>query len=533
MELSLEQTQIFDKYVAGQNIFITGPGGSGKTALIRLIYTHALNSGQDISVCALTGCAALLLNCNAKTIHSWAGIGIGLGSIEDNVNKIMKSPYKKKNWKNVDILVIDEVSMMSMKLFDMLDSIGKAVRRNNRPFGGIQVIFSGDFYQLPPVGKQEEPDTCRFCFESQSWDTVFPEQIELVKIFRQSDEKYCAVLNQIREGVITRKTVNLLMGQIDKVKPDDLFIEPTKLFPRRNQVDLINQSNISQLKTDEKLFRMSTIHNLPITEKEIIIRNQYSIENVDNELDYLKNNLICDEEIRLKIGAQVMCVVNSEFLLDDGTGTGVCSLCNGSQGIITKFTKTGSPVIRVYDINGVPKEVVITPYIWKSDKIPGIGISQIPLILAWALTIHKSQGSTIEYAEIDIGSNIFEDGQTYVALSRVKSLNGLYLTAFDHTRIRINNKVKEFYRKLKEKNSAPTPTPITSTPSTSSTTKTIPLTASTKTVLTRTTDIPLVIAEEILPTATVVASNLNSGNGENPDNPFQQYAYVEPIMFDK
>jgi len=157
MELSREQQLAFDKYVRGENIFITGPGGSGKSALIKLINKHAYDNFKDIHVTALTGCAAVLLNCKAKTLHSWAGIGLGNGTTEDLIFKIKHSKFSKSIWKSTDILVVDEVSMFSLKLFNMLNDIGKAIRHNQKPFGGIQLIFSGDFYQLPPVGEKEEP----------------------------------------------------------------------------------------------------------------------------------------------------------------------------------------------------------------------------------------------------------------------------------------------------------------------------------------------------------------------------------------
>ena len=151
MELSKEQQLAFNKYVQGQNIFITGPGGTGKSALIRAIHKHAYSRFRDIHVTALTGCAAVLLNCKAKTLHSWAHIGLGNGSIEQLVTKIKKNKFAKSLWKSTEILVVDEVSMLSLKLFNVLNEIGKAIRGNQKPFGGIQVIFSGDFFQLPPV----------------------------------------------------------------------------------------------------------------------------------------------------------------------------------------------------------------------------------------------------------------------------------------------------------------------------------------------------------------------------------------------
>jgi ATP-dependent DNA helicase PIF1 len=167
-------------------------------------------------------------------------------------------------------------------------------------------------------------------------------------------------------------------------------------------------------------------------------RIEYSDKDIQMELDFLANNLICDKEMKLKIGSQVMCIVNIQ------SDTGI-EVCNGSQGIVTDFCEvTGCP--RVKFNNGI--ERIMIRNLWASDEIPGIGVSQVPLILAWALTIHKSQGATMDNAEIDVGSGIFECGQTYVALSRVKSLDGLYLTSFDATKIRINKKVKEFYESI-------------------------------------------------------------------------------------
>lgn len=440
MDLSKEQQISFDKYVQGHNIFITGPGGSGKSALIKIIHKHAYNQFKDIQVTALTGCASVLLNCKAKTLHSWAGIGLGNGSIEQLVTKIKKNKFAKASWKKTDILVVDEVSMLSLKLFNTLNEIGKAVRGNSKPFGGIQLIFSGDFFQLPPVGDKEEPDTQRFCFESEEWNTVFPRdcQIQLVKIFRQTDETYSNILNQIREGKIKRKSNDLLLQYVGRPFDPNLVAEPTKLYPTRNKVENINNTKMTALQGIEKEYNIKYLKDLEMTKAERLRRIEYSDKDIQLELDFLANNLICDKEMKLKLGSQVMCIVNIQ------SDTGI-EVCNGSQGIVTDFCEiTGCP--RVKFNNGI--ERIMVRNVWASDKIPGIGVSQVPLILAWALTIHKSQGATMDTAEIDVGSGIFECGQTYVALSRVKSLDGLYLTSFDAKRIRINKKVKDFYESI-------------------------------------------------------------------------------------
>ena len=450
MELSKEQQIAFDKYVKGHNIFITGPGGSGKSALIRKIKEHCK---KEIQVCALTGCAAVLLNCKAKTLHSWSGIGLGNGTIEQNIKKIIGSRYKRDMWKETDVLIVDEVSMLSLKLFNMLNEIGKAVRRNPRPFGGIQLIFSGDFYQLPPVGNKYEPNTQCFCFESVEWNTIFKQdcQIQLVKIFRQTDETYSNILNQIREGKIKKRTNDILLQCVGREADENLVVEPTKLFPTKNKVEYINNSKMSALDSEEKDYIVKQVLDLEMTAEEKRMRAQYTKEDIQTELDFLTGNLICDKNIKLKIGSQVMCVVNIQMPNDE-------MICNGSQGIVIKFCPTTNLPIVKYN-NGV--EMMMSRHIWLSENIPGVGVSQVPLILAWALTIHKSQGATLDTAEIDVGSGIFECGQTYVALSRVKSLNGLYLTSFDAGRIKINRKVKEYYEALSLfQESIPIPVPI-------------------------------------------------------------------------
>jgi ATP-dependent DNA helicase PIF1 len=441
MELSKEQQLAFDKYIKGNNIFITGPGGSGKSALIREIYKHALSRWKDIHVTALTGCASILLNCKAKTLHSWAGIGLGKGTTESYITKIRKNKFLKAIWKQTDILVVDEVSMLSLKLFNMLNEIGKSIRGNPNPFGGIQLIFSGDFYQLPPVGDKDNIDTQRFCFESDEWNNVFinNNQIELKKIFRQTDEIYSTILNQIREGKIKKRSNDLLLQYVGRKPDEKLVAEPTKLFPTKNKVEQININRMTALHSEEKEFRIRYIKDLEMSNNEKEIRRQFSEQDIQLELDFLAGNLMCEKEMKLKVGAQVMCIINIK------SDQGDILICNGSQGIIIDFCEfSGCPKVK-YN-NGV--EMIMMRHIWLSDKIPGIGVSQIPLILSWALTIHKSQGATLDAAEIDVGSGIFECGQTYVALSRVKSLDGLYLTSFDAKRIRINKKVKEYYDSL-------------------------------------------------------------------------------------
>ena len=438
MELSPEQRLAFNKYIMGHNIFITGPGGSGKSALIKLIYQDALSKNKNVQVCALTGCAAVLLNCKARTLHSWAGIGLGNASIDATISKINNNPFARKAWINTQLLIVDEVSMNSLKLFDLLNEAGKGVRNSKKHFGGIQIIFSGDFFQLPPVGDRLDLNTQRFCFESINWNSVFTEQIQLKKIFRQTDDVFIRILNEIRIGELNQASVDILQEHVGRRYDSGLITEPTKIYPTKSKVEHINIVKMAELTGVAKSYTMDFVNaynELKTAEpgKNII---KFTEKEIQFELDNIANNLLCDKLLKLKAGAQVMCIVN---VCDENKDI---LLCNGSQGIVTKFCdRSGFPYVKFN--NGV--ERIMTKHSWPSEKIPNISVAQVPLILAWALTIHKSQGASLDAAEIDIGSDIFECGQTYVALSRVKNLNGLYLTSFDTKKIKINPKVKEFY----------------------------------------------------------------------------------------
>ena len=458
IQLSDEQQIIIAKCIRGDNMFVTGSGGCGKSLIIRVLKNiyipskniddikHIIDNYRDIEyrniqVCALTGVASVLLQCSAKTIHSFSGIGISTSSNEQILKKIKNSSFYRKNWRETDILIIDEVSMMSQHMFELLDYLGKNVRRNNKPFGGIQIIMFGDFFQLPPVSKDAEDKLRKnFCFESELWFETFSPQnnMELVKIFRQSDENFKKILNQIREGKIRRNVNDFLLNYVNRDKTLEI-IQPTKLYPKRSQVDYINSFEINKLDGEINEYEITNILDLPMTEKQRILRNLFTQEQIEIEFNYLQGNIPCEKKISLKIGSQVMCVVNLN-LNDENT------ICNGSQGIILRFDENNNPVIKFS--RGFVHTML--PYVWASETIPGIGVRQIPLILAWALTIHKSQGATMDAIEVDAGSGIFECGQTYVALSRVKSLEGLYLSAFDVTRIKVNRKVQEFYERMRK-----------------------------------------------------------------------------------
>lgn len=461
MNLSPEQQQALKEYISGKNIFLTGPGGSGKTEIIKQMVKIGAERGREVQVCALTGCAALLLNCGAKTVHSWAGIGLANGSNHHIVKKLLESKNKSKlkRWTKTDVLIIDEVSMMSKKLFNLLDEIGRRIRKKyDLPFGGIQVIFSGDFYQLPPVSNglrasgddadedDDVADASAFCFESENWSKTFHCTIQLKTIFRQTDLDYCKILNQIRVGKLYKSSLDKLTPHIGKKNSENNF-KPTKLFPRKKDVEIINTLEYDLLKEEEEhTFKLSRVNIDKLTTLTNYERKQdMFISDAQKEMEYnsLINNVIVDKELRLKKGAQVMCVVN----LDLNDETVVNPIVNGSQGIVVDFVCSGELKLPVVQFNNGSKRI-IGYHIWQSENVKSIAITQIPLIYAWGITIHKAQGASLDIAEIDAGSNIFECGQTYVALSRVKSLKGLYLTSFDPNKIKVNKKVQDFYAEL-------------------------------------------------------------------------------------
>jgi ATP-dependent DNA helicase PIF1 len=439
-ELNNQQTEIFNKYLAGENIFITGPGGTGKTHLIKAIVAHAKENEKAYKVCALTGCAAILLQCGASTLHAFAGIGLATGTVNQVVDRVAKNRYKRPNWQKTEILIVDEVSMLSLKLFMILDLIAKKIKKQRTtPFGGIQIIFAGDFYQLPPVGDEAEPETMQFCFETPLWKETFPSknQIELQTIFRQTDDKYAKILNKLRVGKITNGAIAVLEACVGKKTDGEVF--PTILMPRRRDADALNSREIALLDAEtEKSFKIQRVPEaeLPLTKNELQNLSLFTEKEIEFETGYLMDNIMAERDLKLRKGTVVMCIANLNVESHR-------PIINGSQGIVVDYVD-GFPLVKfAEDIIEV-----INPHTWSSERIPGIAVKQIPLIYAWAVTIHKAQGLTLDRALIDIGGNIFECGQTYVALSRVKSLEGLYLKGFDFTKIKINKKVQAFYSQL-------------------------------------------------------------------------------------
>ena len=409
MNLSPEQELALQKYKEGKNIFLTGPGGSGKTELIRRMVKISQEQKKRLQVCALTGCAAILLQCKAKTIHSFAGIGLASGTVDEVIRKVISNKYKTKNWTGIDILIIDEVSMMSSKLFDILDYIGRKTRKRlDKPFGGIQLVLSGDFYQLPPVGTHGQPDTSAFCFESENWAKTFDEIILLKTIFRQRDADYTTILNQVRVGKLYKSSYEKLQQHINKPFPissETQTFKPTILLSRRKDAELINTKELEKLTGDSKIYRISQASVVPQglapAKEQTRLEEKFSEEQKESEYNFLASNIMADKEIVLKIGTQVMCIANIDMESSD-------QVVNGSQGVVVGFVGE----LPLVQFNNGPRRTVGF-HVWASEVIPSIGVKQMPLIYAWAITIHKAQGVSLDMAQIDANRS---DGKLFIRM---------------------------------------------------------------------------------------------------------------------
>lgn len=442
--LTEQQQYIMNLLQNGKNVFATGPAGSGKSFLIgHILQQFPIDSTQ---VCSMTGVSTVLLNTDipkgkAKTLHSWSGIGLCNSSRTRIIEKILRNRKCVANWLKTKLLIIDEVSMMSKYVLETIEEIGRRIRRNQLPFGGMQVIFTGDMFQLPPIGGSGEDDG-KFCFESTLWSDLFKDtSIELTRVFRQQDDEFISILNDVRMGQCSEESVKLLRSRVGLKPPSDAVM--TKLFPTRFNVSQINTLEYEKLLQEEFVFPPIIQTNIvkhiddgrPFDAIDAAQCLAATPDIIEKEILMFSSGLSCYDTLKLKIGTIVMCMVN----LDVEKG-----IVNGSQGRIKEF-HLGFPVVEF--INGYICK--INYYFWQSNNLPCIAIGLIPLVLSWATTIHKSQGMTLSRAEMNLGNQVFECGQIYVALSRVKSLEGLYLTEFNPYKIKANPRVVQFYHSLR------------------------------------------------------------------------------------
>lgn len=441
MDLNDEQLAAFKAVQAGTNIFLTGPAGAGKSYLIRRVVEWAGANHKEIAVTALTGCAALLLGNKAKTLHSWAGVGLARESADVLAANILKNPRAKKRWKKTEILIIDEISMMTPEFFEKLDIVGKRVRANARPWGGLQLILCGDYFQLPPVSKGISGEIVipgRFAFESPAWKAANLTPIVLSKIERQTDPAFQKLLNECRIGAPSPETITLLQSR-QGLDWKSKLIRPTLLFSRNADVDSINEKNIGALKKPLRLYDARTEIIPPPEDPTLEIPTGEHLERLITKLDSDANYA---PHLELCVGAQVMLLVNQD--LEAG-------LANGSRGVVVDFRSDGIPIVQFLHGDPVPVEW----HEWISNDCPAIHRYQIPLRVAYAITIHKSQGATLDCALVDIGASTFEYGQAYVALSRVRNLDSLYVWNLTPSKIMAHPTVVSFYENLMESAALP------------------------------------------------------------------------------
>jgi len=403
--LTEEHKAIFSDIKSGKNVLITGEAGTGKSTVLNLLRKEY---GARLPVTASTGIAAV--NVSGVTIHSWAGLGLAKGKPEA-IAKTIRTEREKAyaNIRKANRLALDEVSMISGELLDKIDTVFQILRESDKPFGGIQMVFFGDFLQLPPVSKEGKAE---FAFKSIAWQTANVKTHILTKVFRQENQEFASALSDIRKGVLSESARAILNSRYnaEDTEPDK---EPIILHTHNRDTSAINIQRLNELEGKRRSF--------------------FAVdEGKPAACALLEKNCIAETILDLKEGAQVMLLAN----IDQTQG-----LANGSMGIVTRFTSR-YPVVEFY--NGASMEV--TPWEWEIQENGRRAAvrSQIPLKLAYAITTHKSQGMTLDKVKVFLG-NCFEYGQAYVALSRARSKEGLFIASGNRKAIRAHPEALNFY----------------------------------------------------------------------------------------
>ncbi|KAK3859893.1 hypothetical protein Pcinc_034023 [Petrolisthes cinctipes] len=410
--LTAEQKSVLQAVQGGHNVFFTGSAGTGKSFLLRRII-GALP--PDVTfVTASTGVAACQIG--GTTLHAFAGIGSGQAPLQQCF-QLASRKVVAQQWKRCRHLIVDEISMVDGGFFKKLEAVGRMIRGNEKPFGGIQLIFCGDFLQLPPVTRHGEKRI--FCFQTSAWDSSITLTLELTDVKRQDDPEFIDILQEVRRGRCPDKIVERLR-ETEKNFVERDGIKATRLCTHREDVEHINRQHLDKLPGVAQVFQ--------------------SLDSDPSLAKTLDSQTPVTSSLELKIGTQVMLTKN----MDVARG-----LVNGARGVITGFKNGGEgyPIVRF--LCGQTTEIKYDKW---TVRVPG-GISltrrQLPLKLAWAFSIHKSQGMTLDCAEMSL-SRVFEAGQAYVALSRAKNLQGLRILDFDPSCVRAHPDVLKFYQSLRK-----------------------------------------------------------------------------------
>lgn len=404
------QNQALEIMKMGYNVFLTGEAGTGKTYVLNKYIKHLKKKNIRFSVTASTGIAATHLD--GVTLDSWSGIGIRDDIAESDLKQMDNKFHLKNRIQKTKVLLIDEISMVSGVRFDAIDRILKYIRKSDLPFGGIQIILSGDLFQLPPFSNDKNNND--YIFKSKAWNMLDLHICYLHEPKRQKDMELLDILNKIRHNRVNAVTRNILLNT-NKPELAQKFI-PTKLYTHNIDVDVINKQELDKNNNESHFYNMT--HLGP-----------------ESLIGMMKRSCLAPENLELKKGADVMFVRNN---YDKG-------YVNGTLGTVIGFNKNSDPIVKI--MTGLKIEV--EPAIWTiTDENKIIAqITQIPLRLAWAITVHKSQGMTLDAAEIDL-SKTFIEGMGYVALSRVKSLNNLRLLGINDLAFQVNSEVFEFDKLL-------------------------------------------------------------------------------------
>jgi len=398
----------------GQNVFLTGSAGTGKTYILNEYILYLKSRKIFPTIIAPTGIAASHLG--GQTIHSYFSLGIRDEIDESFVQNLLDKKYLQVRFSKLKVLIIDETSMVSPFIFSSMDTILKAFKKSNKAFGGIQVILSGDFFQLPPIAKSKSDK--RFAWQSPAWKELDLQTCYLEKKFRQDDNVLISILDEIRSGNITQNTYDALNSRINA--PLDTSFKPTKLYTHNLDVDKINNDELNKLPTQA--------HNFT-----------YTSEGAKSNIEKIFKSSMVQENMVLKKDAVVMFIKNNP---EKG-------YINGTTGIVTDFSKDENlPIVKLS--NGYTVKVPLEDWSIENDKGSITAkVSQLPLKLAWAITIHKSQGMTLDSAQIDL-SKTFEVGQGYVALSRIKNIEGLQLLGFNDTALMVDSLILSIDSRIKQ-----------------------------------------------------------------------------------
>ncbi len=400
----MTQAQALDILKTGANVFLTGEPGSGKTHVTRTFISYLREHGIEPAITASTGIAATHLH--GMTIHAWSGLGVKDTLNAYDLDALSTKEYLVRRINNAKVLIIDEISMLSAQTLSMVDVVCRTLRGHPEPFGGLQVILVGDFFQLPPISKYGNQS--QFAYQSPSWKNLKLITCYLTEQHRQEDSALLSILSAIRENSLEDFHHEELQSRTKNNKK--VGDSTTQLFTKNIAVDKLNDEKLRELVGREEVFTMDSKGSKALIEG-------------------LKKGCLSPEELRLKVGAVVMCTKNNPQ----------AGFANGTLGKVLGFEAgTRYPIIETND----GRKITIVPMEWvvEEDGKVRARISQIPLRLAWAITVHKSQGMSLDSARMDL-SDVFEYGQGYVALSRVRTFAGITLVGYNQRALEVHPEV--------------------------------------------------------------------------------------------